>query len=944
MEKKTSLEYLLFLVLTAAAVAVGALAARDARVCLGTTGPGFAVGRDALVLLPPPEGAGTLRAFDRVVAVDGQPVRTGQDILLRVAARPPGEPVHYGVRRGGNDLLVSVPCTERTERELLLQFLLPFATGAVFLAVGITVMVRSPRKGVAWSLFLTTLPVSVGFLTLFSWFYLCRLPVLGAAAYFLAPAMLLRFGLQVRMLEEDPGVERARRPVLAAPLALALAAAAACLWGFGRWTGPLLNAYTLYLYYVLLLVALGAAWDAWLLLGRRHPIVRYYSRVLRFGAVVGLLPFLGVMAADFLLGGAVPLLPFSATAIVYALVQAYLAHSYNLFDFNRYLRQGTVRLALLAIFLGCYGLVVLIANQFLLDGSPPSFLLLAGYSTLVVLLFGPLESWIRRVAMKTLFPSSLLYRETVEQSAGLIARLRDRRQIEDRLREIVNRVVQAVSFRILYKEGDRFRTASEPASRSPELMEDSPLVRSLQESRRCLTRRDVGVGIPENAAETLRELDRLGAELVVPVLFRDQVIGLFCLGPKTMEKLYQAEDLELLETLAQQVATALVNARACEEISALNARMESHLQELERQQAEIDRLRKRLKEENRYLREEIGLGEGFEGIVGESAPLREALSVARRAAETDSNVLITGESGTGKELAAQAVHNLSPRRERIFVRVNCGAIPAPLMESELFGHEKGAFTGARSMRRGRFELADGGSMLLDEIGDLPLPLQGKLLRVLQEQEFERVGGTRTLRVNVRVMASTNRDLAALVRQGRFRQDLYWRLNVVEVHMPALNQRREDVPALAAFFLEKVRRRTGRSVKGFDPEALRALTEYPWPGNVRELANVVERAVVVTRSDTIGVADLALVSWKEAEEAAAEEPLTLQEFLDRQRVRAVRAALARTRGNQARAAALLGLHRSNLSRMIKKLGDDALRWRSPETAPLPPGAGESQPYS
>ena len=256
-------------------------------------------------------------------------------------------------------------------------------------------------------------------------------------------------------------------------------------------------------------------------------------------------------------------------------------------------------------------------------------------------------------------------------------------------------------------------------------------------------------------------------------------------------------------------------------------------------------LKDRLAKEKLYLEEEIRTEHNFEEIVGESAALRRVLKEVETVAPTDSTVLIRGETGTGKELIARALHELSPRRERTFVKINCAAIPTGLLESELFGHEKGAFTGAIMQKIGRFELAHEGTLFLDEVGDIPPELQPKLLRVLQEQEFERLGSTRTVRVDVRLVAATNRDLAQMAANGQFRNDLYYRLNVFPVVLPPLRERRDDIPRLVRHFAQKVARRMGRRIETIPAEAMDALVQYPWPGNIRELENVIERAVILS---------------------------------------------------------------------------------------------------
>jgi DNA-binding NtrC family response regulator len=329
------------------------------------------------------------------------------------------------------------------------------------------------------------------------------------------------------------------------------------------------------------------------------------------------------------------------------------------------------------------------------------------------------------------------------------------------------------------------------------------------------------------------------------------------------------------------------------------------------------RERQRLVTENRELREALAERHRVEGIIGDSGRMQEVLSLVRRVAPSDATVLIRGESGTGKELIARALHYASPRAAGPLVKVNCAALAESLLEAELFGHEKGAFTGAVASRKGRFELADGGSIFLDEIGDLPPHLQVKLLRVLQEREFERVGSSRPIKVDVRLLAATHRDLEALVREGRFREDLYYRINVVTIVLPPLRERREDLPPLIEHFLRAFAGKNGKSVRGLTREARDALLRYDYPGNIRELENLIERAVVLTRDDVIGVEDLPLTLETPASGPGNEAGLVAAvEGLER---RMIREALAKADGTQTRAAELLGISERVLRYKLKKYG-------------------------
>ncbi|MGA9643070.1 MAG: sigma 54-interacting transcriptional regulator [Terriglobales bacterium] len=318
-----------------------------------------------------------------------------------------------------------------------------------------------------------------------------------------------------------------------------------------------------------------------------------------------------------------------------------------------------------------------------------------------------------------------------------------------------------------------------------------------------------------------------------------------------------------------------------------------------------------------HLEPEISPECCFEDIVGKSSAIQKVLDQVAIVAPTDSTVLLHGETGTGKELIARAIHSLSSRCERAFVRMNCAAIPSGLLESELFGHEKGAFTGALMQRKGRFELADGGSLFLDEIGDISLEVQPKLLRAIQEQEFERLGSSRTISVNVRLIAATHRDLPAMIRDEKFREDLFYRFNVFPIEIPPLRERREDIPLLVNYFVSKVAWRMGRQIKFIPKRAMEALTNCPWKGNVRELANFLERAVILTRGEELEVPVNELVTSSETMVAVG-MPSTFRQAESSVIINALRAASGRIAGKGG-AAERLGLKRTTLQNKIRRLG-------------------------
>ncbi len=324
-----------------------------------------------------------------------------------------------------------------------------------------------------------------------------------------------------------------------------------------------------------------------------------------------------------------------------------------------------------------------------------------------------------------------------------------------------------------------------------------------------------------------------------------------------------------------------------------------------------------LADQQLHLEAEISSEHCFEDIVGRSPALQKVLDQVAIVAPTDSTVLLHGETGTGKELIARAIHNLSSRRERAYVRMNCAAIPSGLLESELFGHEKGAFTGALMQRRGRFELANGGSLFLDEIGDISLELQPKLLRAIQEQEFERLGSSKTISVNVRLIAATHRDLPAMIRDEKFREDLFYRFNVFPIEIPPLRERREDIPLLVNYFVSKVARRMRRQIKFIRKRAMEMLTNCPWKGNIRELANFIERAVILTRGEELEVPATELATSPETNMAFGAAS-TFRQAESSVIIDALRAASGRIAGKGG-AAERLGLKRTTLQNKIRRLG-------------------------
>ena len=435
-------------------------------------------------------------------------------------------------------------------------------------------------------------------------------------------------------------------------------------------------------------------------------------------------------------------------------------------------------------------------------------------------------------------------------------------------------------------------------------LENTPAGRAIATGLPCIARGSELDAFPSEVVKILRG-EGVQAVCCVPLIHRDHTFGTLNLASRRLETFTPA-DVELLQPVGAQIAIALENALAFKE---------------------IDALKDKLAVEKLYLEEEIRSEFNFEEIIGESTALKRALGQVELAAPAGTTVLLLGETGTGKELFARAIHNLSPRRDRTFVKINCAAIPSGLLESELFGHERGAFTGAINQKIGRFELADKGTLFLDEVGDIPLELQPKLLRVLQEQEFERLGGNRTQRVDVRVVAATNVDLSKLVAQRLFRNDLYYRLNVFPIQIPALRERHEDIPLLVRYFVQRFSRTLNKAVEYIPADAMDALVRYSWPGNVRELENLIERAVLLSpgkelripRSELKSDAPVTPEENSVAPSTSLAASISTMEEAERQHIlRALRQTEWRIAGPKG-AATLLAMKRTTLQARMRKLG-------------------------
>ncbi|MCD6082576.1 sigma-54-dependent Fis family transcriptional regulator [Candidatus Aerophobetes bacterium] len=438
------------------------------------------------------------------------------------------------------------------------------------------------------------------------------------------------------------------------------------------------------------------------------------------------------------------------------------------------------------------------------------------------------------------------------------------------------------------------------------VVDDEPLVRNFL--REVLEAEDYEVLTTEDGLSALKEVERGGIDLVITDVRMPKMNGIELLkevkkrSPSTLVVVITAYGTieNAVEAMKNGACDYITKPLSPEQIKLAIQKASQH---------------KNLLNENRYLRSEVSQRYNFEQLIGRSPQMRRVYEMIDRVAPTNATVLIQGESGTGKELVARAIHYRSPRKDKPFVKVNCAALPEDLLESELFGHERGAFTGAVSKREGRFELADRGTLLLDEISETSPAFQAKLLRVLQEQEFERVGGSKTIKVDVRVIATTNKDLKQAIREGKFREDLYYRLNVLPIYLPPLRERKEDIPLLVQHFLEKYSRQNGLRIKSLSKKCLDMMMQYEWPGNVRELENVIERAVVMSEGETIFPENISLSSPVQKMGLSFPEEITLEEM----EKRLILHTLQRTGGNRTEAAKILGISVRTVRNKLKKYG-------------------------
>lgn len=684
-----------------------------------------------------------------------------------------------------------------------------------------------------------------------------------------------------------------------------------------------------------------------------------------FGAVLALLPIgytlylIGYEPDDFGVGAAT--WPMFAASFFLTVAFAVSITRYRLMQLDQIVSSGVVYFLLsFAAGLVYYGLVFagvfatdLLGSQVMAGPSLTQTVWVSASFLVLMVVLDLVRSRFKRALDKRFYRDKYQLDRTLRRMGQAIEQLVDPPTLARRFLQASAELLNVSRGAVYVREGvpPLYRLAGNIGEAPPlaELPPGSPLVECLRERGALL----MGPGYPLSAGSAQRQLRFLGGQAAHALAHEGQLLAILVLGAKDLGA-FSPEDLNFLSAFSQLAAVALESAEGHRTIEALNHDLRGKVEKISEQQRRILALQTQLMRQGKPDEPpkdgdtaETSAAQtngdapapliGAAAIVGSSLAMRQLMEMVRKVSATQSAVLIRGESGTGKELLARALHDNSARAGKSYVKVHCAALSSGLLESELFGHVKGAFTGAHRDKVGRFELADGGTLFLDEIGDIGLETQTKLLRVIQEKTFERVGSSDSLTVDVRIIAATHQNLEELIRQGRFREDLYYRLKVIDILVPSLRQRREDIPELALHFLQFFARKCGRNVLEIDDDAMTLLKTYPWPGNIRQLENVMERAVVIAEGATILPSDLPaeVVQHRPAPVAAAEAENFESSVLGsaemtrglaaehaerdrRERERLVR-ALASARGNKAEAARLLGLARSTLLSRLKKHG-------------------------
>lgn len=843
------------------------------------------------------------RFQERVVAVGGSPVDDARQLVQELLEIPAGAPVRFTLENAKRQTReVTLAATTFTSADWRALFLPLILGGVVGLLLGALPALARPDLLAAQVFFLLNLGLSTNFgFATFDYFVAHEMAPWTALCGTLASGSLMLFGLTF-----PSRLGPAKNHVGSTALgvyglnAIYWAAFAVALVGSPQFLRTLDFMQMVLFQAAALMILANVAWSAW---RATDQATRQQARVLLLCLVLTLPG--GLLATLSLLGYLPVHLPLSAYLLPLwllgaALVYAMIAH--NLFELDSVVRRGLTAAVIIFCAIVVQALLLALTSQFV--GNTAAWAVSGTATAILVAAITaafPVRQHVEAAVERAMFPRIAQARTAIHEASRQLVRVRGESEIARVVREAASQSVAARSAKVLVGPPSGVLEELSPVRGM------DPVVLPGSDPLYALVRRPTSTNFQVSqkgrrapAKSAMARADEIGVALSVPLPPNESRVGALLIGPRTDGRLHTRDDEVLLETLAAQTATALENARAW-----------SAVEDLERQ----------LRAENVYLREEIDLVTDTGGeMVGQSPALKAVLAQLDRVAPTDAAVLVQGETGTGKELLVRTLHERSQRAGRMLVKVACAALPDSLLESELFGYERGAFTGATTTKPGRFEIADGGTLFLDDVDTLNANVQAKLLRAVQEGEVQRLGSNEIRNVDVRIVSATNRDLVTDVRAGRFREDLYYRLNVVPLQLPSLRERVEDIPRLVEHFVRQESPRLGREVKSIAAETMTLLQKHTWPGNIRELRNVIQRALVLNEDEVLRLSGpLDGSSTPTTSSVEPTDGMPLAEQVRTFKIRVIRAALDRADGNQRIAAETLGMHRQSLTRMIRDLG-------------------------
>ena len=905
-----------------------------------------ATGTDVIGIVTKNGRQAGMQVGDRILRVNHK--RYTNFLQFRAAIkREPGAKNTYLLERDGHHFEITIPNTPIGFKTSFIKSGFLYLLGLSYTLIGTLVFLMKPHQRPSWIFFVFTAVFGLFLIFLYKLSKLTpfHLETFHIFIYTFTPAVIVHlassFPEEKSVLQKYPYAQFLPY-IPSALLFLFIASGAATIMDAPK---RLFAGVMIYMALAVIFL-LGSCMHLWLT--SRSEIVKLRAKMILMGiGISASIPLLDLVTSNlfkmYILPGFNYYLPFF---IAFPLSIGFAIVKHNLFEIDATIRRTFGYVLMTAGIALIYMLLVFIPSLIFGDFRPAkSPLLPIGVILCILYFFNFFRSRIQKHVDRIFYRLEYNYQETVERISRSMRSVLSLKQIVDRMMGIAERVLFAEkgSVMLLNRQKAVYDCISVSTSIS-KLPAEDPLLKRIAYDKQVMTRYDIEedplFGSQREAC--MDTFHRLEAILIVPLIYQDRLTGFLALGERKSGRFYGSTDVRLLQTLANQSAVAIENARLfadleeqTRELMETNRKLRQEVTErlkietelkryeqelektVEKQTVELSQSRRALAD----LKRDLKGGYRFRNMVGKSEPMQEIYTLIKELADVTATVLITGESGTGKELVAEALHSGSLRKAHPMVKVNCSALSESVLESELFGHVKGAFTGADKDKLGRFQKAGQGVILLDEIGDVSLYFQKRLLRVLQEREFERLGDTTTLPMKARVIAATNQDLVQKVRQGQFREDLYYRLKVVEIKLPSLRERKEDIPLLIHHFLETFGKELDKKIKGVSPEVLRIMMTYDWPGNIRELRNTLEHISIMSKAETILENDLPAdfsgrpPPYEKRFQTAPVEDTPYPVAADSKTT--VLKALEQVQGNRTHAATILGISRRTLYRRLKE---------------------------